>query len=37
LQKVKVPPEIQAGLRFEPEAYREYVEDSNLATNAELG
>ena len=36
-QKVQISPEVKAGVRFEPEAYREYVEDSNLTTNAALG
>jgi len=36
-QNVQVLPEIKAGAGFEPEAYREYVEDSNPATSAEIG
>jgi hypothetical protein len=29
--------EFKAGVIFEPEAYLEYVEDSNMTPNAEIG
>jgi len=35
-QSVQISAEFKAGVRFKPEAYREYVEDVNQAANAEI-
>jgi hypothetical protein len=37
IRKWQVVPEFKAGGGFEPETYREYFENSNSASNAEIG
>ena len=36
-EKRQISPEFKAGIKSEPEAYRVYVEDSDLRPNAEIG
>lgn len=37
VQKVQIVTEFKAAVRFEPEAFREYVEDSNPTAYAKIG